>query len=131
MPRGRDSRLGRLTTESLRVDATRGLDASTLSAWQAACRIVRDGLAAAGFDPDCAAALRSHNEGAEEHEPGGMLELRPAEAEFVAGDHDGLASVFATKIEEISRRFRDGHGPDIVSASMAELLAWVLYRRGA
>jgi hypothetical protein len=39
--------------------------------------------------------------------------------------------MFAEKIGDIARRLRDGHEPDFASASLAELLAWCLSRRGA
>jgi hypothetical protein len=131
MSRGRDTRLGRLTIETARFEATTGLDRSTSSAWKIACAIIRDGLVRAGLDPDCAVALRLQESNLDWAEPGGPLALRDLEEGFGANDHDGLAGVFATKIGEISRRFGDGYSPDLASASMAELLAWVLYRRGS
>lgn len=131
MLRGRDARLARLTTVSTRVDATRGRECSALSAWKAACGIIRDGLAEAGFDPDRAAALRLGEGGVDLVERDGGPELHPMDEEFAAGDHDGLAGLFTARIAEISRRFHDGHEPDLASASMAELLAWVLCRRGS
>jgi hypothetical protein len=61
----------------MRADASRGLDASAPSAWQAACRIIRDALEAAGIYPARAAALRLHGDGAEELEARGTLECCP------------------------------------------------------
>jgi hypothetical protein len=58
-------------------------------------------------------------------------ELRRLEEELASGDHDGLAGIFAVKIRDIARRFRDGHEPDFTSASLAELFAWCVARRGS
>jgi hypothetical protein len=105
----------------------RGRD--TRLAWNMVCAIVRDGLVQAGIDPACAAALRPRGTDAEVAEPGGKFELRRVEEELAADD--GLASVFTAKIGEIARRFRDGREPDFASASLAELWAWLLSRRGS
>jgi hypothetical protein len=131
MQRGRDARLGRLAVETARLDATCGLDRSTRAAWKIACAIVRDGLVMAGLDPDCATALRLHEGNLDSAEPSTSPLSRDVEQSFGVDDDDGLAGVFATKIAEISRRFDDGHIPDLTAASMAELLAWVMYRRGS
>jgi hypothetical protein len=58
-------------------------------------------------------------------------ELQRLEEELASGDHDGLAGNFAVKIRDIARRFRDGHEPDFTSASLAELFAWCVARRGS
>ena len=130
MPRVRDGRLARLTAESTRLDSTAGLDDCTLRAWNTVRAVVCDGLLRAGIDPACAAALR---EGGAAHmtELGDGLEAWRGEEGPAVGDHDGLAGVFTAKIGEIARRFEDGHEPDFASASLAELLAWCLYRRGS
>ena len=58
-------------------------------------------------------------------------EVRRCEEELAVGDHDGLAGIFAVKIGDIARRFRDGHEPDFASASLAELFAWCVARRAS
>jgi hypothetical protein len=130
MRRGRDTRLARLASERMRFDSTTGLDDCTTAAWNMVCAIVRDGLVQAGIDPTCAAALRPRGTDAEVAEPGGKLASRRVEDELAAAD-DGLAGMFTVKIGEIARRFRDGREPDFASASLAELWAWLLSRRGS
>ena len=83
----------------------------------------------AGIDPACAAALRLGGTVADMTDPGEVLEAGRVAAELTAADHDGLAGIFAVKIGEIARRFRDGHQPDFASASLAELFAWCVARR--
>jgi hypothetical protein len=128
MRRVRDTRLARLAAESTRVDTTAGLDDCTLTAWRTVRAVVRDGLLRAGIDPACATALRLDEAAATTTELGATLELRALEETWT--DPDGLAAVFAAKIGEVARGFRDGHDPDFGSASLAELLAWCLWRGG-
>ena len=124
MPRVREGRLARLTAESTRVDAATGLDGSTLRAWNTVRAIIHDGLLRAGIDPERAAALRQSGSAA----PMTELDVR-FEEEPAVDDHDGLAGVFTARIAAIARSFEDGREPDFASASLAELLAWCLYRR--
>jgi hypothetical protein len=125
MRRARDGRLARLSAESARRDSATGLDDCTPRAWSTVRAFVRDGLLRAGIDPQCAAALRQG--AAVDHTT--ELDTR-LEDEPVAADLDGLAGEFKTRIAGIVRRFEDGHEPDFASASLAELLAWCLSRRG-
>jgi hypothetical protein len=122
-----DGRLARLTAERTRFDSTIGLDRCTLRAWNTVCHLVRDGLVEAGIDPGSATALQLG--GIAAHMTDGILEGRRLEEELAVGDHNGLAGIFAVKIRDIARRFRDGHEPDFASASMAELFAWCVARR--
>jgi len=131
MPRVRDARLARLAAESTRLDSTSGLDHCTPRPWNAVCAIVRNALLQAGIDPACVAALRLGEPAADMSELADERELHRLEEELAAGDHDGLAGVFAARIGDIARCFRDGHEPDFSSASLAELLAWCLWRRGS
>ncbi len=105
-----------------------GLDRCTLRAWNTVCGLVRDGLVEAGIDPESATALQLGGIAAHLTD-GETLEGRRLEEELAVGDHDGLAGIFAVKIGEIARRFRDGHEPDFASASLAELFAWCVARR--
>jgi hypothetical protein len=131
MPRVRDARLGRLAAESTRLDSTAGLDDCTPRAWNTVCVLVHDGLVQAGIDPACATALQLGKAAIDMADLGGGHELRGLEEEFAAGDHDGLAGIFGARIGDVLRRFRDGHEPDFGSASLAELFAWCLSRRGS
>jgi hypothetical protein len=129
MRRVRDARLARLAPESTRVDSTDGLDDCTLRAWNTVRAVVWNGLAEAGIDPACATALRQDS--AADMTQLDRSDVVRLEEEWAAGDHDGLAGEFVARIGEIARRFRDGHTPDFSSASLAELLAWCLARRGS
>ena len=125
MRRVRDGRLSRLAAERTRRDSTTDLDECTPRAWSRVRAFVRDGLLQAGIDPECAAALR---QGAADDELA-ELDMR-FEDEPAAVEPDGLAGEFRARITGIARRFEDGHDPDFASASLAELLAWCLHRRG-
>ena len=129
MPRVRDARLARLAAERTLLDSTTGLDRSTLRAWNTVCDLVRDGLVQAGIDPESATAVQLGGMAAHTADFGDMFAARPPEGELTVGDHDGLAGIFTVKIGDIARRFRDGHEPDFVSASLAELFAWCVARR--
>jgi hypothetical protein len=122
-----DGRLSRLAAERTRFDSTIGLDRCTQRAWNTVCDLVRDGLVEAGIDPESATALQLG--GIAAHMTDDILEGRRIDEELAAGDHDGLAGIFAVKIQNIARRFRDGHEPDFASASLAELFAWCVARR--
>ena len=124
-----DGRLARLTAESIRFDATAGLDLRTLRARNTVCDLVRRSLVEAGIDPEIATALQLGGTAA--HMPGDRLEERRQEEELAADDHDGLAGVFTVRIRAIARRFRDGYEPDFTAASLAELFAWCVARRGS
>ena len=124
-----DGRLARLAAERTRFDSTIGLDRCTLRAWNTVCRIVRDYMVQAGIDPACAAALQLGGRVSDMADPGEVLEGACVAAELTAGDHDGLAGIFAARIGETARRFRDGREPDFGSASLAELFAWCVARR--
>jgi hypothetical protein len=124
-----DGRLARLAAERTRFDSTTGLDNCTLRAWSRVCDLVRDGLVQAGIDPENATALQLGGMAACMTDAASTPELRRLEEELAIGDHDGLAGIFAVKIRDIARRFRDGHEPDFASASLAELFAWSLARR--
>ena len=125
MRRARDGRLSRLAAERTRRDSATDLDECTPSAWSMVRAFVRDGLLRAGIDPECAVALRPS--GAADQAGERDIGLEEASA---LDDHDGLAGEFRARIGGIARRFEDGHEPDFASASLAELLAWCLYRRG-
>jgi hypothetical protein len=129
MPRVRDTRLARLAADRVRIDSTTGLERCTLRAWNTVCDLVRDGLVQAGIDPEIAAAVQLGGMAAHMAEFDDTLELGRFEEELAVGDHDGLAGIFMVKIEDIARRFRDGHEPDFASASLAELFAWCVARR--
>ncbi|HMD67005.1 MAG TPA: hypothetical protein VKG22_10210 [Stellaceae bacterium] len=131
MPRVRDGRLARLTAESTRLDSTAGLDDCTLRAWNTVRAVVCDGLLRAGIDPACAIALKLGESAIDMADLGDRHELGRREEELAAGDHDGLAGIFSARIGDVVRRFRDGHEPDFGSASLAELFAWCLSRRGS
>jgi hypothetical protein len=129
MPRVRNARIARLSAESTRLDSTVGLDRCTLRAWNTVCDLVRDGLVRAGIDPENATALQLGGMAVCMTDVATTPELRRLEEELAIGDHDGLAGIFAVKIRDIARRFRDGHEPDFTSASLAELFAWCVARR--
>ena len=131
MPRVRDGRLARLAAERTRFDSTTGLDNCTLRAWNTVCDLVREGLVQAGVDPESATAVQLGGMAAHMTDIADTPELRRLEKELASGDHDGLAGNFAVKIRDIARRFRDGHEPDFTSASLAELFAWCVARRGS
>jgi hypothetical protein len=125
-----DGRLARLAAQKTQFDTTVGLDGCTVRAWKTVCGLVRDGLAEAGIDPETATALRLGRLAA--HMTGDELDGPRQEAEeLAADDHDGLAGVFTVRIRAIARRFRDGHEPDFAAASLAELFAWCVARRGS
>jgi hypothetical protein len=124
-----DGRLARLTAERTRFDSTIGLDRCTLRAWNTVCGLVRYDLVEAGIDPEEATALQIGGIAAHMNDFGDALEGQRREEELAFGDHDGLAGIFAVKIRDIGRRFRDGHEPDFTSASLAELFAWCVARR--
>jgi hypothetical protein len=122
MPRVRDARIARLAAERTRFDSTTGLDNCTLRAWSRVCGLVRDGLVQAGIDPESATAVQL----------GGMAaHVTDIEEDLAVGDQDGLAGIFREKIGDIARRFQDGREPDFASASLAELFAWCVARRGS
>jgi hypothetical protein len=131
MPRVRDGRLARLAAERTRFDSTTGLDNCTLRAWNTVCDLVCDGLAQAGVDPESATAVQFGGMAAHMTDISDKPELRRLEKELASGDHDGLAAIFAVKIRDIAGRFRDEHEPDFTSASLAELFAWCVARRGS
>ena len=131
MPRVRDARVARLESERTRFDATADFGQCTPRAWNTVRALVRNGLVQAGIDPACAAALRRGSASADMTELDDILELHRLEEQLTEGDDDGLAGIFEGKIGDIARRFRDGHEPDFASASLAELLAWCLSRRGS
>jgi hypothetical protein len=129
MRRAFDGRLVRLAAERTRFDSTTGLDNCTLRAWDRVCDLVRDGLVRAGIDPESATALQLGAIAAHITDIADKPEARGREKESAIGDHDGLAGIFAVKIRDIARRFRDGREPDFASASLAELFAWYVARR--
>jgi hypothetical protein len=131
MLRARDARLARLAADRTRFDSTTGLDRCTLKAWNTVCDLVRDGLAQAGIDPESATAVQLGGMTAYMTDIADTPELRRLDEGLATGDHDGLAGIFAVKMRDIARRFRDGHEPDFTSASLAELFAWCLARRGS
>jgi hypothetical protein len=131
MLRARDARLARLAADRTRFDSTTGLDRCTLKAWNTVCDLVRDGLAQAGIDPESATAVQLGGMTAYMTDIAETPELRRLDEGLATGDHDGLAGIFAVKMRDIARRFRDGHEPDFTSASLAELFAWCLARRGS
>ena len=131
MPRVRDGRLARLAAERTRFDSTTGLDNCTLRAWNTVCDLVREGLVQAGVDPEGASAVQLGGMAAHMTDISDKPEVRRLEEELAVGDHDGLAGIFTVKIRDIARRFRDGHEPDFASASLAELFAWCVARRGS
>lgn len=124
MPRGRNSRLIRMTAKAERTDSTEAADGDASGALAAMCALIRRRLIERGIDPERVAALRL----APPQEP-----LRAADVgeEFVLSDRDGLAAVFAEKIGQVAERYQDGCEPDFANASLAELLAWCLARGGA
>jgi hypothetical protein len=124
MPRARDGRLARLTIQGTCAASAAHLADHSPSAWNTVRAVVRDGLLRAGIDPECAPALRQGGATAQLTDLDIRLREEPAE-----DDRDGLAAVFTARIRDIARRFEDGHQPDFASASLAELLAWCLYRR--
>ena len=124
-----DARIARLAAERTRFDSTTGLDNCTLRAWNRVCGLVRDGLVQAGVDPERATAVQLGGMAAHMTDIADKPEVRRREEELAVGDQDGLAGIFAVKIRDIARRFRDGHEPDFASASLAELFAWCVARR--
>jgi hypothetical protein len=126
MPRAREHRLARLAAKSGRLDSAAGLDGCTSRARNRVRAFVRDGLLRAGIDPECVAALQQAGPPDQSGELDTALEEEPA-----VTDDAGLAGVFSGRIAGIVRRFEDGHAPDFASASLAELLAWCVYRRGS
>jgi hypothetical protein len=131
MLRARDARLARLAAERTRSDSTTGLDRCTLKAWNTVCDLVRDGLVQAGIDPESATAVQLGSMTAYMTDIADTPEVRRLDEGLATGDHDGLAGIFAVKMRDIARRFRDEHEPDFTSASLAELFAWCLARRGS
>jgi hypothetical protein len=129
MPRVRDGRIARLAAERTRFDLTTGLDNCTLRAWNRVCDLARDGLVRADIDPESATALQLAGMAAHMTDIADEPEARGREEELAIGAHDGLAGIFAVKIRDIARRFRDGREPDFASASLAELFAWCVARR--
>jgi hypothetical protein len=95
------------------------------------CGLVRDGLVQAGVDPERATAVQLGGMAAHMTDIADKPEGRCREEELAVGDHDGLAGIFTVKIRDSARRFRDGHEPDFASASLAELFAWCVARRGS
>jgi hypothetical protein len=131
MPRVRDGRLARLAAERTRFDSTTGLDNCTLRAWNTVCHLVRDGLVEAGIDPEIATAVQVGGMAAYMTDKAETLEVQRLGEELAERDDDGLAGIFAVKIRDIARRFRDGREPDFTSASLAELFAWCVARRAS
>ena len=129
MRRVRDARIARLAAERTRFDSTTGLDNCTLRAWNRVCDLVRDGLVQAGVDPERATAVQLGGMAAHMTDIADNPEVGRRQEELAVGDHDGLAGIFAVKIRDVARRFRDGHEPDFASASLAELFAWCVARR--
>ncbi|MGA7862790.1 MAG: hypothetical protein WCA23_02125, partial [Stellaceae bacterium] len=129
MPRVRSTRLARLAADRMRIDSTTGLESCTPRAWNTVCNLVREGLVQSGIDPEIATAVQLGGMAGHRAEFDDTLELERFEEELAVGDHDGLAGIFIVKIEDIARRFRDGHEPDFASASLAELFAWCVARR--
>jgi hypothetical protein len=116
------ARLAQISAKTAaRDDAAAGLDRAP-RALGAVCAVVHDGLVRAGIDPARARALRLTPTPANDQNQSEDPE------EFVIDDADGLAGIFAGKIAELVRRYRDGHEPDFANASLAELLAWCLAR---
>ena len=131
MRRVRDARIARLAAERTRFDSTAGLHNCTLRARNRVCDLVRDGLVQAGVDPERATAVQLGRMAAHMTDIADNPEVRRREEEWTEGDHDGLAGIFRVKIGDIARRFRDGREPDFASASLAELFAWCVARRGS
>ena len=131
MPHVRDARMARLAAEKTRFDSTTGLDNCALRAWSNVCDLVRDGLMQAGVDPESATAVQLGGMAAHMTDIADKPEVRRREEELGVGDQDGLAGIFRVKIGDIARRFRDGREPDFASASLAELFAWCVARRGS
>ena len=102
------------------------LDRCALKARAAVCALVGEALAEAGIDPACAPALRL----APHPDPLPAIGAKEQLEELAASDDDGLAGKFAAKIGDIARRYEDGCAPDFGIASLAELFAWSLVRRG-
>jgi hypothetical protein len=93
--------------------------------------LVRDGLVQAGVDAEGAVALQLGGMTARMTDIAEKPGMQRTEEELAVGDDDGLAGVFAVKIGAIAQRFRDGREPDFNSASLAELFAWCVARRGS
>ena len=125
-----------------RRDSGAGLDRCALSAWDAICAAVREGLLRAGVDPARARALRPpplpSQAAGRADAPGNAAQSRTGRSpgdetkeeteEFALEDADGLAGMFAEKIGHLVRLFQDGQEPDFAKVSLAELLAWCLTR---
>lgn len=125
----------------MRGDAAAGLDRCALSAWDAVCAVVREGLLRAGVDPERARALRrappAPRAAGRTDAPGVAAQSRtgrsagdePKEAEeFAVEDADGLAAMFAEKIGHLVRQYQNVTEPDFAKVSLSELLAWCLAR---
>jgi hypothetical protein len=125
-----------------RRDSNAGRDRCALSAWDAICAVVREGLVRAGVDPARARALRpaplppgaagrtDAPDVATQSRTGRSPGDEPKEEaeEFAVEDAGGLAAMFAEKIGHLVRRYQDGNEPDFAKVSLAELLAWCLTR---
>jgi hypothetical protein len=131
MRRAFDGRIARLAAERTRFDLTTGLNNCTLRAWNKVCGLVRDGLVQGGVDPEGATAVQLGGMAGGITDIADKPEMRRREEELAVGDDDGLAGIFRVKIGDIARRFRDGHEPDFGCASLAELFAWCVARRGS
>jgi hypothetical protein len=125
MPRAREDRLARLTAKNARLDSAADQNGCTLRARNRVRAFVRNALLRAGIDPECVSALKAKGAVDQAAEFDTKLEKEPA-----VNDDGGLAGVFSARIAGIARRLEDGHEPDLASASLAELFAWCLYRRG-
>ena len=126
MARARDTRLTRVAASAARSDSPANADRLALEAWAAVAAVVRDGVAQAGIDPAGIRALHllpdlGSDRSVQFEEPG---------EEFVTSNSDGLAATFVDRLAGIVRAYEDGREPDFVNASLAELLAWCLWRKG-
>jgi hypothetical protein len=119
--------LGRLATSAALADSAEDLDRCALKARAAVCALVGEALAEAGIDPACAPALRL----APHPDLLPAIGAKEQIEELAASEDDGLAGKFAAKIGDIARRYEDGCKPDFGIASLAELFAWSLVRRGS
>ena len=142
MAKATRTRLARMTASAARDDSAAGLDRGALSAWEAVCAVVRDGLARAGVDPARVRALSlatpSPRASGQADVPGTAADSgaphssgdkeREAPKEFVIEDADGLAGMFAGRMGDLAGRYQDGQEPDFANASLAELFAWCLAR---
>jgi hypothetical protein len=135
MPRGLETRLGRIEGQRNAAAVRHGVTASRhrrlLRAEAAIGAVIRDALARAGVDTALATRLSVADEAA------GALasipdtpELRRADANedttlFNPEDWD-RAAAFVPKIMAMAQGFAEGARPDFANASFAELLAWSL-----